>query len=246
MKSDGSNKNVSYNISKGQAIIIPLMFLGCTFVYYFGELATWATWDVFRDSFFYGVHDIHRLLFLVPITYAAYNGGVRAAIIMTLAALVVFLPRALFISPYPDPLFRMLLFTGFAGACGILIGALRQQTRKVNKLELELERENLKLVNIINAMTDYVCLIGPDYGIRYMNPTMIARFGDGIDKPCYKYLKNLDDPCKENCPLTGSLSRESLYSGKCCIENDREFELTALPYTDTDEAVCQLMIFRMI
>lgn len=107
----------------------------CTLFYYFGELVDWAAWEALRRNFFYGVHDIHRLLFLAPIIYAGYTARVRGAIIITLVSFVIFLPRAFFISPYPDPLLRMAIFTIFAGVIGYLVARLRDQQIKCRELE---------------------------------------------------------------------------------------------------------------
>ena len=41
----------------------------CTLFYYFGELVDFHGWESLRRGFFYGVHDVHRLLFLAPIIY---------------------------------------------------------------------------------------------------------------------------------------------------------------------------------
>lgn len=107
----------------------------CTLFYYFGELVDWAAWDTLRLNFFYGIHDIHRLLFLAPIVYAGYTAGVRGTIIITLVSFVVFLPRAFYISPYPDPLLRMVIFTVFAGVIGYLVARLRAEQLKCRELE---------------------------------------------------------------------------------------------------------------
>ncbi len=115
--------------------IIPLLMVFCTLFYYFGELVDWAAWEALRRNFFYGVHDIHRLLFLAPIIYAGYTARVRGAIIITLVSFVIFLPRAFFISPYPDPLLRMAIFTIFAGVIGYLVARLRDQQIKCRELE---------------------------------------------------------------------------------------------------------------
>ena len=96
--------------------VMPLLLLFCTLFYYFGELVDWAAWDILRQNFFYGVHDIHRLLFLIPIAYAGYTSRIKGAAIVTMVTLVIFLPRAFFISPFPDPILRMMVFIIFAGS----------------------------------------------------------------------------------------------------------------------------------
>ncbi|MFC1967644.1 hypothetical protein ACFLV2_03310 [Chloroflexota bacterium] len=121
-----------------RALIMPGLLVACTLFYYFGELADWAAWETLRKDFFYGIHDIHRLLFLFPIIYAGHTARMKGAIIVTLVSFVIFLPRAFFISPYPDPLLRMVLFTLGAGVIGCLHGKLRNESERSRQLEARL------------------------------------------------------------------------------------------------------------
>jgi len=121
-----------------KCLAVPIMLAVCSLFYYFGELIDWASWDAVRRDFFYGIHDVHRLLFLAPIIYAGYCGRVRGAVIVTLVSFLIFLPRAFFISPYPDALLRMSLFIVFAGALGGLVGQLRNECERRQVLERRL------------------------------------------------------------------------------------------------------------
>jgi ABC-type spermidine/putrescine transport system permease subunit I len=114
-------------------LIVFFMLALCSLFYYFGELIDWAAWNAIRNDFFYGIHDIHRLLFLIPITYAGYVARVKGAVIVTLISLIIFLPRAFFISPYPDPLLRMVIFVIFVGVIGSLIGIIRNQADEISR-----------------------------------------------------------------------------------------------------------------
>ncbi|MBN1177210.1 MAG: hypothetical protein JXA51_05980 [Dehalococcoidales bacterium] len=114
---------------------LPLLLVVCTLFYYFGELVDWAAWDSLRNSFFYGIHDVHRLLFLAPIVYAGYTARIKGAVIITLVSFIILLPRAFFISPYPDPLLRMIIFILFAGIIGYLVARLRNEKDKCRELE---------------------------------------------------------------------------------------------------------------
>lgn len=107
--------------------ILLVLFLICILFYYFGEIVDIAGWTALRWDFFYTVHDLHRLLFLAPIIYASYSFRVKGVGIATFASFVIFLPRALFISPFPDSIIRMMLFTIIAGIMGILVGITRNQ-----------------------------------------------------------------------------------------------------------------------
>jgi len=145
--------------------VMPLLLVFCALFYYFGELVNWAAWEALRLQFFYGIHDVHRLLFLIPIVYAGYNAKVRGAVIVTLVSFMIFLPRAFFISPYPDPLLRMVLFVIAAGVIGCLVGIIRNQSVRYQQLEAIIASERDKLLRIVDGMEDGIIITGPDYRI---------------------------------------------------------------------------------
>jgi len=225
--------------------ILPLLLLFCTFFYYFGELVNWLAWDAVRNEFFYGVHDVHRLLFLAPIIYAGYNARVKGAVIVTLVSFVIFLPRAFFISPFPDPLLRMVLFIIAAGLIGSLTGVIRNQADRVKQLNFVVEDERNKLVNIIDSMADGILVTGPDFKIRFMNSIMVKEFGEGTGLPCYKHLHKLNDPC-EQCMIPNVINDKEIGKWECRLDDNRIYEIVAAPYVDTDGVVCQLSIFRKV
>jgi len=239
-KTDKRNK-VSFRL-----FILPLLLVVCTLFYYFGELVDWAAWDTLRSNFFYGVHDIHRLLFLAPIIYAGYTARVRGALIVTMIALVIFLPRAFFISPYPDPLLRMLLFVIFAGVIGAFVGIVRNQSARSRQLEAMVTSERDKLLKIVDGMVDGVVITDPDYRIRFMNSKMVDAFGEGTGLTCYKHLRNLDVPCQQECHIPDVINNEKIEKWECSFPDGSTYEVLAAPYVDTDGTLCQLSIFRDI
>jgi len=223
--------------------IMPLLIILCTLFYYFGELVDWAAWEALRIKFFYGIHDVHRLLFLAPIIYAGYTARIKGALIVTLVAFIIFLPRAFFISPFPDPLLRMLLFIIFAGTIGVLTGIVRNQLERSRKLEAEVRVERAKLLELIDRIEGGVLIIGPDYKIRFANAAMRRNFGEGYDSFCYEYLQSLDQTCKSICKLPnviqGTVERW-LYR----LPDGRTCEVVSSPYVDADGTVCQLSVYR--
>jgi len=225
--------------------IMVLLFGGCTLFYYFGELVDFAGWEALRWDFFYGVHDIHRLLFLAPIIYAAYFFGVRAAVIITIVAVNTFLPRALFISPFPDPILRTILFIIVAGTIGYLTAIAHSKSERCKQLEALVRSERDKLLSILDGMADGVLITGPDYRIRFMNPSMIRDFGEGIGSYCYEYLHKFDDPCHQICKLPNVING-AIERWEYNFPDGRTYEVLASPYADSDGTVCQLAIFRNI
>ncbi len=221
------------------------LFWVCTLIYYFGELVDFAGWEFLRWEFFYSIHDTHRLLFLTPIIYAGYVFGARQAVIITIISGMIFLPRAFFISPYPDPMARMLVFTLAAGIMGYLTAIVRRESERRTHLEAILTSERDKLLGILGRMQDGVVIIAPDYRIRYMNPSMVRDFGEGLSSYCYKCLRGLDEPCPDICRLpdviNGKIERWEYH-----LPDGRSYEIVASPYRDTDGTTCQLAMYRNI
>jgi PAS domain-containing protein len=229
--------------SSFRPFILPLLLVMATLFYYFGELVDWAAWNALRLNFFYGIHDVHRLVFLAPITYAGYTSGKKGAIIVTLVSFIIFLPRAFFISPYPDPLLRMIIFVVFAGVIGWLVGAIREQALKSRRLEKTVTLQRDRMLNIIDNMADGIMITGPDYIIRFMNSRMTREMGEGTGLACHEYLHHLKEPCPE-CKIQSAIKDRQICRWQCHFHDGSVHEVIAAPYTDTDSTACQISIFR--
>ena len=228
----------------GRRCAMPLMLAVCTLFYYFGELVDWAAWDALRWNFFYGIHDVHRLLFLAPIIYAGYHARARGALITTLIALAIFLPRAFFISPYPDPILRMVLFTITAGAIGVLVGMIRNRSERCCRLEETVRSERDILLGIIAGAGDGVVIIGPDHSIRFVNTNMVAWLGSGKGQICYQYLNGRDTTCAKGCRLAEVAQQGRTVCWQKDLTGNKTCQALGIPYIDSDGAVCQLTVLR--
>lgn len=225
--------------------VLVSLFGVCTLLYYMGELVALAGWRDVTWGFFYGVHDTQRLLFIVPIVYAGYVYRVRGAIIAAGMALTVFLPRALFISSFPDPVVRASLFIVFAGAMGALTGVARNESERRRRFEAAVRSERDKLMSILNNIQDGVVIVGPDHVIRFMNPTMEREFGPGLGSTCFKRLYHLDQPCPDMCRLS-SVTSGRTERWEYNFPDGRSYEVIAAPSVDSDGTVCQLATYRNI
>ena len=114
-----------------QLTILVLLCVYYPIIYYFSELVDHFGWEALHWQFFYTIHDIHRVVFLLPICFAAYCFRIKGAVITTIFAFAVFLPRGIALSPYPDPMSRMVVFVIFALILGIFIGTLRNQNERL-------------------------------------------------------------------------------------------------------------------
>jgi len=99
--------------------ILFMLFAACLLFYYLGEILNIFKLDFLRTEIFYTVHDLHRLFFLVPIIYASYHFGIKGAVVSVTFIFLSLLPRAFFISPYPDPFLRMTAFMIVACIVGV-------------------------------------------------------------------------------------------------------------------------------
>lgn len=227
----------------GKLCVLGLLLVCCSLFYYFGEIVDFAGWEGLRWSIFYTVHDAHRLLFLIPIVYAGYILGIRAAILTTVIAVGVCLPRALFISPYPDPMLRPLLFILIAGALGYLAAAVRERLKRRSQLEATLRREIDRLSAMSEGMAEGIMVIGPDYRIRYFNRSLRRDFGEVTSAHCYEYLRGLHEPCGDTCKLP-EVIHGAIKHWEYELPDGRVYDVLASPYVDSDGAVCQLSSFR--
>jgi len=225
--------------------ILLSLFGICTLLYYFGELVDFAGWTALRHDFLYGVHDVHRLFFLAPIIYAGHTFRVKGAVIATFAAFIVFLPRAFLVSPFPDPMLRIVLFTIIAGLMGSFTGVIRNESERRSRLEALVRSERDKLLGILERMEDGVMIIGPDYRIRFLNPSMVREFGEGFGSYCYEYLHNFADPCDQICKLPSVLDGAT-ERWEYIFPDGRTYDVIASPFVDSDGEVCQLATFRNI
>jgi signal transduction histidine kinase len=112
--------------------IIVLLFGALTAIYYVDYLAPLVGWRL-EPSFFLGVHDLHRTFFLFPIIYAALVFRQRGNLVASFAFLCIVLPRALYLSPYPNPLLRPLISVVSSSVIGALVAAWHHQLEEERK-----------------------------------------------------------------------------------------------------------------
>jgi PAS domain-containing protein len=225
--------------------ILGLLLFFCTLFYYFGEIVDYFKLDSMRWDIFYAVHDVHRLLFLAPILYAAYAFGVRATVIITLISGGIWMPRAIFFSPYPSPLLRAVLFFVVEGTIGYLTASILNKNKFIEKLEGEVRTERDRLQSILKRMSDGVMMVGPDYKIRFANEVMTKMFGESDGLPCYKYIYHLIEPCDKQCHLQEVINGDTA-RWEYSFPDGTIFEVEASPYVDSDGVTCQLATYRDI
>lgn len=123
-------------------IIVALMAV-LTLVYYADQTPLANVSSFFSDSF---PHDLHRVLFLLPVVYAALLFRVRGAAGTSVAFLVIVLPRT-FYSPFADPLIRPLIFVLFTALVAVLTAVLMNQIDEEREIARRLRESQEQLVH---------------------------------------------------------------------------------------------------
>lgn len=108
------------------AILLLTAFFG--FIYY-GEYFNLTVWFTIDDSYFQREypHDIHRLLFLIPMLYAAFKFRIKGSVIIFLVVSCIILPYSIVISPHENPVLRTVAFLLIAFTAAILLAISEDQ-----------------------------------------------------------------------------------------------------------------------
>jgi signal transduction histidine kinase len=196
-------------------LILTALMVLCIFQYYIDQTPLVNT-PVFNNSFFTGVHDINRVLFLIPIIYAALVFRVRGSMIISLIFLVAVLPRALLISPYPDPILRALVFVAFSTLIGLLVATELNWVERERKTRAELDATYQKLSEYTQRLKD-----SQEQLIQTEKLTSLGQLAASIAHEI-------------NNPLSGVLTYTQLLTKK--INSDKFSKETALDYLSKMES----------
>jgi signal transduction histidine kinase len=139
-------------INRHSLILAGLLVL-CIFQYYVDRTPLAKT-AFFGQSFFTGIHDLNRVIFLIPVIYASLVFRVRGSLITSLVFLIAVLPRAMFISTFPNPLARALTFVVFAALVGYLLAIELNRVEREKKIRDELVTVNRQLLENIQKLEE--------------------------------------------------------------------------------------------
>jgi signal transduction histidine kinase len=177
-------------------IIVALMAV-LTLVYYAGHTPMARFGAFFTDAY---LHDLHRVLFVLPVIYAALTFRVWGAIGASFAFLLVVLPRT-FHSPYADPLVRPLIFVLFIALVGVLTAVLmnrideeRQMVRRLNESREQLvHAEKLASLGQLSASIAHE-INNPLAGVLTYTKLLEKKVaGDTLEKgPALDYLSKME------------------------------------------------------
>lgn len=149
------------------------------------------SWLPFGQRFFTEeyVHDLHRLLFLIPMLYCAAVFRFKGALVISIITLCIVLPRALLFSPHPDPVLRALVFSAIASIATIAFGLERDRRQNESKANRDLENNaNLLMASearyrdLFNSASDAIVIRDLEGNIFEVNQAMSSLTGYTSDE----------------------------------------------------------------
>jgi signal transduction histidine kinase len=135
-------------------LVILIVLLALAIFQYYIDQTPLNSLPGFSNSFFTGIHDVNRALFLIPIVYAALAFRLRGSIVTLLIFLAALLPRALLFSTYPNPLLRSLVFVVFAAFIGLFIATELNRFERERQTRNELDAAYQKLNQYTQQLKD--------------------------------------------------------------------------------------------
>ena len=115
------------------AILFLTAFFGAL---YYGQYLNISIWFPIHERFFQRdyPHDVHRMLFLIPMLYAALKFHIKGAVVISFVVSCIILPYGLSVSHHEDPTFRTLAFLLIASTATILLALSREQRNRTKIL----------------------------------------------------------------------------------------------------------------
>jgi two-component system, NarL family, sensor histidine kinase DegS len=139
-------------------------------------------------------HAIERILFLVPVSYAAYVFGFRGGILCLVVSLFIMLPRVAFISLYPrDALFETALTAGIGVLINVWLESRRREIGRREQLLIKLEASKRELQSHVSIINESKKSISALYSIStIINRSLILEEVLDITTDKIKELMDID------------------------------------------------------
>lgn len=125
-----------------------------------------------------------------------------------------------------------------------VMAVLRDITER-KRFEEGLREERNTLINIMNTMTDGLCIVSRDYNIEYVNPPFESEYGLLNGRKCYEYFHKRKEVCPW-CPnqevFAGRTVRWEQYSS----DGKKIYDSIAIPIKNMNGTISKLGMFRDI
>ena len=116
---------------------------------------------------------------------------------------------------------------------------------RVDERTRELRSERDKFQGILSALGEGVDIVNHDCIVEYQNEVLMGRFGNMIGKQCQTHYTQLADLC-EHCPINEKAKRERTERVELLAADQRNYEISFSPFTDTDGEIKTIRVIRDI
>jgi signal transduction histidine kinase len=109
----------------------------------------------------------------------------------------------------------------------------------------EKKAEGAEMNAILDAMTDYVCIIDEAHNIKYVNTIITKELGPVGNLKCFEYFHNLSEECpwcKNREVFSGATVRQDRYSSR----TGKTYDVINTPLRNKDGGIDKLVILRDI
>jgi PAS domain S-box-containing protein len=156
-------------------------------------------------------------------------------------------PTVLFVNRYrcKDGAFKWISWTSSpARAEGLVYAVARDITERKQIIDaIRLERD--RLMNLLGAMEDGVCIVDAQMNIEYANPALEREFGPASGRKCCEYLAGRDErcpACHDGQAFADRPARREWYSAR----NNKHYDLFTAPLREPDGSVSKFKLFHDI
>jgi PAS domain S-box-containing protein len=101
------------------------------------------------------------------------------------------------------------------------------------RAEEALQAERQRLYSLLDGLPAFVCLLAPDYSVRFGNRFFRERFGDPGERPCYEVLGRRKEPCKD-CQTFRVFQTTSPAEWEWTGPEARTYQVYDYPFSDLD------------
>ncbi|MBF0495229.1 MAG: PAS domain S-box protein [Deltaproteobacteria bacterium] len=110
---------------------------------------------------------------------------------------------------------------------------LEQEMEERRRVEVSLEGERRRFFAILNNLPGFVCLLGPDYSIRFFNQYLKNLLGDPGQKTCHEIFFHQSQPCR-TCAAAGVRQNLKAETWEWAGPDGLIFQVYVYPFMDID------------
>jgi len=110
---------------------------------------------------------------------------------------------------------------------------VKEQTAEIRRALEETARERQRLYDVLETLPVLICLLTPDYHVRFANRAFRERFGEADGRRCYEYVFGQKEPCRF-CETFRVFQTGAPYHWECNAPDGSVMDAHDFPFADID------------